>query len=282
LLATAPAALRAFHRAHYRPDTTTVVVVGDVDDKALRALLEEQLGGWRAEGPRPATPTLAPPTPPSERRLVTVHVPGAPQTVLRVGADAPKDLLPYTADVEVMNTLLGGSFTSRLNNNLREKNGYAYGAGSRLLYVDAGNVFFVRTSVATAVTAPAVAEIVNELERIRTPATDEEVTRARNLAALSLPSVFDSGRGTAQFWASLLTQRVEAKRVQAFMADALKVDAAALQRAATRVVRPDRIIVTAVGDMDAVASSLSSYGARTSMTAAELLPGLPADSDGEE
>src|SRR5690606_29357894 len=118
--------LRAFHTARYRPDTTTLIVVGDVNKKEITAALESAFAGWSAKGPAPAAPKLAPPVLRDKRALITLNVPDAPQTVLRVGSAGPRDLAPYTADVEVMNTLLGGSFTSRLNNNLREQHGYSY------------------------------------------------------------------------------------------------------------------------------------------------------------
>jgi zinc protease len=274
LLQTTPADLRAFHAARYRPDTTTLVVVGDVDRKKALAVLEEVFGSWSAAGAAPAPPTLAGPVPVTETHVVTVHVPSAAQTVLRVQAPAPADIQPYTADVEVMNTLLGGSFTSRLNSNLREAHGYSYGAGSRVALFSFGNVFLVRTSVATPVTAPATKEIFFELQRTKQEApTAEEAERARNLAALSVPSAFDNGEGTAGVWADIVARGTERARVQRFMADALKVDAPALAATAARVLA-DQWTLVAVGDMEAVGKDLESFGPRTTLTIDDLMPGL--------
>lgn len=274
LAQTGPADLRAFHLAHYRPDTTKLIVVGDIDRARLEKLLGEALGSWSASGPTPVSAPLGPPRALTERRVVAVNVPGAPQAGIRVQNPAPADLLPWTADVQVMNTLLGGSFTSRLNTNLREEHGYSYGAGSQLLLRKAGNIFVVRTSVATPVTAPAAREILGELERIQTLPAEDEVARARSLASLSLPSMFDSGASTARVWADVAARGYDPKRLQRFMADALQVDANALQDAARRVVKPNACTFVVVGDLDAVGKDLDGMGPRTTLQVEELLPGL--------
>lgn len=274
LVATTTKDLRAFHAERYRPDTTTLVVVGDVDRKTIQKVLEDTLGSWTATGPAPTTAPLAGPLPLTGNRVVTVHVPSAAQTVLRVQAPAPADIQPYTADVDVMNTLFGGSFTSRLNSNLREAHGYSYGAGSRIGLFSFGNVFLVRTSVATAVTAPAAKEIFHELQRMseQAPSADE-TERARNLAALSMPSAFDNGEATAGVWADIVARGTDPARVQRFMVDAVKVDAKSLQAAARRVLSPHWTLV-AVGNMEAVGSDLDSFGPRSTLTVEDLLPGL--------
>ena len=134
--------------------------------------------------------------------------------------------------------------------------------------------FVVRTSVATPTTGDATKEIIKELKRIREPATAEEVERARNLAALSVPSAFDNGRTTASVWATIAAQGTDPKRLQRFMEDAPKVDVKAVQAIANRVVDADKCTVVAVGDIDAVGKSLDAFGPRTALSIEDLLPGL--------
>ena len=274
LAKTTTADLKAFYGARYRPDTTTLVVVGDVDKAALQKILDDTLGAWTATGKAPDAPKLGAPLPLTSRTVVAVNVAGAPQTVLSVQNPAPAEIKPYTPDVSVMNTLLGGSFTSRLNSNLREEHGYSYGATSHLVLFKNGNAFMVRTSVATPVTGAAVKEIIKELTRIREPATAEEVERARNLAALSVPSAFDNGRSTAGLWATIAAQGTDPKRLQHFMEDAPKVDVKGVQAVAQRVVDADKCTIVAVGDMDAIGKDLDAFGPRTLLTIDDLLPGL--------
>lgn len=274
LLQTTPADLKAFYAARYRPDTTTLVVVGDISEGALKKALEESFGAWSASGPAPAAPTLRGPVARKARALYTVQVPDAPQTVLRVGMPAPAGTMPFTPDEDVMNTLLGASFTSRLNSNLREAHGYSYGARSFIAANRAGAVFSVSTSVNAPTTVPALKEIFVELERIRTPASDEEVARARNVSALSVPSAFDNGSGTANQWAYFAAQRLDRARLQQFMDQALKVDGKALQGAAMKLVRPDEAAVIVVGDIAQHGKDLPGGASATALSVDELLPGL--------
>lgn len=274
LVKTKTGDLRSFHAARYRPDTTALIVVGDIDKRSLLKVLEATVGAWTAEGPTPAAPKLAGPQKLSGRQVIAVNVPGAPQTSLRVQNPAPADIQPWTADVDVMNTLLGGSFTSRLNTNLREEHGYSYGAGSSVLLFDAGNVFLVRTSVATPVTGPAAGEILKELRRIQEPAAVDEIARAKNLAALSLPSAFDNGRSTATLWANAVARKVDPQRIVRFMDEAQKVDVAAVEKVARRVVAPDACTFVAVGDLKVVGKELEAVGPLTMVEVEELFPGL--------
>ncbi len=274
LVKTTTADMKSFYTAHYRPDTVTLVVVGDVSKSALKKLLEEDFGAWTATGKPPEQKKLAGPVALTKTTVVTVDVKNAPQTVLRVQNPAPPDLKPYTPDVVVMNTLLGGSFTSRLNQNLREQHGYTYGAGSRMILLPYGNVFMARAAVATPVTAPALKEMMGELERIRTPATAEEVDRARTLAALSIPSEFDNGRSTATLWAQIVSEKLDLDRVQKFMDEAPKVDVKQVQAVAGAVVKPDACTIVAVGDMSKVGKDLASFGPVKTLSVDELLPGL--------
>ncbi|MBI1944786.1 MAG: insulinase family protein [Deltaproteobacteria bacterium] len=274
LIKTTPADLKAFYAAHYRPDATTLVVVGDIEQGALKRLLEAELGAWTASGSPPAAPALRGPPARNSRALYTVQVPEAPQTVLRVGIPAPAGTLPFTPDADVMNTLLGASFTSRLNTNLRETHGYSYGAHSRVAASKSGALFSVMTSVNAPTTAPALAEIFLELDRIRTPATEEEAVRARNVAALTVPSAFDSGRATASQWALFAAQRLDRTRLQQFVDQAQQVDVKALQGAALRLVRPSEAAVIAVGDLAQHGKGIAGLDKAIVLTVDDLLPGL--------
>ena len=122
--------LQSFYRAHYRPDNATILVVGDVTPATLMPLLEKQFGGWKAEGMAPlvAEVPMAPQL--KSRQIYIVDKPEAAQSQIRIGwVGVARSTADYAA-LEVLNTILGGSFTSRLNQNLREKNGYSYGASS--------------------------------------------------------------------------------------------------------------------------------------------------------
>ncbi len=148
----------------------------------------------------------------------------------------------------MLNTILGGSFTSRLNQNLRETHGYTYGAGSGFGYRPVAGPFTASSDVQTAVTAPALTEFFNELRGIRNPVPAEELDKARNYVALSFPEPFGSVRGTASMLAELYLNDLPDDTYNHFTERILGVTAADVQRVARQYVDPDRVAVIVVGD----------------------------------
>jgi zinc protease len=154
--------------------------------------------------------------------------------------------------LQVLNTILGGSFTSRLNQNLREKNQYSYGASSRFEMRLSPGAFVAGAGIQTAKTADALREFFNELSAIHRPVTAEELQRAKNYIALSFPQQFET---TGDITANLETLRVYdlpddyfTKYVPAILA----VTANDVQRVAEKYIQPDRVAVVVVGDLKAI------------------------------
>ena len=256
--------IAAFHRTQWRADRAFFVVAGAVERDRVLPLLEKAFGSWKAEGsvpPQREISTAAPRRSPRKGfEVILVDRPGAAQSVLSAAGRTPEALRPFDPASAVMNTLLGGSFTSRLNDNLREQHGYAYGAGSGFDLRRRGGTFEAGASVATEVTAPALGELIRELTRIRTPASVQETERARTYYALSLPQEFATTREVAAFWAEVETMGVPAERVRTFPQAALRVDAAALAASAARDVRPEELVYVVVGDRAKVEKELRGAG----------------------
>lgn len=263
--------LRAFHTAQVRPDNAFVVVVGDIDRATLVSALEQAFSSWQAPAEKLAPAPRPEPAPLTDRCVVIVDRPAAPQSAVQVVSTLPLSLQPLDAPTAVMQTLLGGSFTSRLNNNLREEHGYSYGA-SYSVSTRPWHRASVNTSVASPVTLPALQEIMNELERIRTPATVEEIERARSYEALSFPAVLDGGRSLAFTWASWKEQELQSVAIAGYMKSVLQVDVAAAQKAAQSLVDPTKLVVVIVGDREKLKEGLAKFGTLSSLTAEELLP----------
>jgi zinc protease len=252
--------LVAFHAAHFAPDNAFVVVAGDVTRDEVRALLERHLGQWQRKAKKPAR-ALAPPEPPvAGARVLLVDKPGAPQSVIAAVARAPKGLLPLDPHADVMNTLLGGSFTSRLNQNLREDKGYSYGARSGFELKDLGNAFVAYSSVATPVTGPAAKEVLKELGLIRSYVEDTEARRARRYLALTYPSGFESTRSVASFWAWAEAEAVSPARVASYPADVLAVREGDVLQAALTHVEASEVRLVVVGDKAQVLEGLEALG----------------------
>ena len=249
--------LRAFHAARYLPAAATVVVAGDVTADVLPQL-ERAFGSWRAAGaPAPAVPA---PAPLKGRTVWLVDKPGAAQSAIRFGGVGPSWSAPGYPAAEVMNTLLGGSFTSRLNDNLREQHGYAYGAGSRFQRFRSGGLFLAASDVQTDKTAPAVTEFLKELARIRTPAAAEEVERARNYAALGYAGDFETTTQVARRMADRVVYDLPDGFFEEFVPKALATDVAALAAAARSAVDPAAMALVVVGDRAKVEAPLRALG----------------------
>jgi predicted Zn-dependent peptidase len=245
--------VRAFHARHYRPGNAALVIVGDVSRSVL-PILEKAFGSWPRGGAPP--PPLPEPPQVKGRRIVLVDKPAAAQSVIRIGRVGPPRSTPEHHAIEVMNTLLGASFTSRLNDNLREQHGYAYGAGSGFNYRLVAGQFQASADVQTPSTAPALAEFLKELERIRTPATAEEIERARNYLALGFAEDFETTRQVAAKVAEQIVYALPADYYVTFVPLALAIDVEKARAAAAATIDPANMVVVVVGDRKAIEDPL--------------------------
>jgi zinc protease len=270
--ATDAAALRAFWQAHYRPERAALVVAGDLSEAELRALVEPLFGTWKPIGDAaPAAPL--PPARPVAARTVLVDKPGAPQTALAVVAPGPFAAAPDAAAIKVMNAALGGLFTSRINNQLREVKGYTYGIFSGYTMGRERGQFGIRGSVRTDVTGAALTDMWKEIEAMRArPMGAAELNRVRNAQLLSLPGLFDTNfavvAGYAGNWASGLPMSAITDLPKKYGA----VTAASALKAARQHLDPAQLIVVAVGDKAKVQPQLEAIGRQVEVRDTEGQP----------
>jgi predicted Zn-dependent peptidase len=268
------AELRAFHTRHYRPENAALVVVGTIDAATLLPQLEKTFGAWQ-KGGQP-NPGIADAAPSYGRQLWLIDRPGAAQSVIRIGRVAPGRATPDFHALQVMNTLLGGSFTSRLNDNLREQHGYAYGASSRFDYRRAAGLFVAASDVQTPSTADALREFMSELQRIRTPARKDEVERARAFLAAGYASEFETTREIAAKLAEQFVFALLEDEFTSFVPKALDVDAKAVQRVATASIDPGNLAIVVVGDRAKIERGLQQLDlAAINVLSVEQLMGPP-------
>ena len=156
---------------------------------------------------------------------------------------------PDYAAVEVMNTDLGGLFSSRINMNLREAHGYTYGAGSFFNYHRAPGPFIVFSDVRTDVTAPATSEVFNELKRMRdTQMTPGELILSKDSIARSLPGRFERGTDAAASFAELFTYDLPLDYYSTLPDRINAVTIEQAQAMAQKYIQPEKMIVLALGD----------------------------------
>jgi zinc protease len=240
--------LRSFYRAYYRPGNAALIVVGDVKADSLMPQLEAAFGGWKGEGPSPSATPVPNAQQLAARQVYIIDKPGAPQSQIRIGGvGVPRSTPDYYA-VEVLNTILGGSFSSRLNQNLREKHGYTYGAGSSFVMRLSAGPFVASSGVETEVTAGALKEFFNELTGILKPVPSTELARARNYVALSFPGEFETAGDIARKLEELTVYRLPDDYFATYVSRIEAVSEADVQRVAQKYILPARFAVVIVGD----------------------------------
>jgi zinc protease len=239
--------LRHFWQQNYFPDDAALVVTGNIKLAVLKPLLEKQFGAWKAGKPAAAPAVASPET--TDAKLILVDRPGAPQTTLVCFSMGLPRSTPDYVPVEVMNTDLGGLFSSRINMNLREAHGYTYGAESFFNYHRAPGPFIVYSDVRTDVTAPSTTEIFNELRRMReTQMTLAELLLSKDSIARSLPGRFERGTEAAGTFAELFTYDLPLDYFSTLTDRINAVTIEQAQAAAQKYIFPDKMIILAVGD----------------------------------
>jgi predicted Zn-dependent peptidase len=239
---------RAFYKEHYVSGHATLVVVGDVTLEGVKADLERAFGAWPGGGPAPAAAAIPAAPQLSKREIVLVDKPGAAQSQIRIGLVGVPRSTPDYATLQVLNAALGGSFTSRLNLNLRERNGYTYGAGSTFDMRASAGPFLAAAPVQTDKTADALREFFVEFAEILKPIPETELEKTRNYVALSFPGEFETSRNLAQKLEELVVYGLPEDAYQSFVEAVTKVTAADVQQAAARYIQPDKMAVVIVGD----------------------------------
>jgi predicted Zn-dependent peptidase len=239
--------VRSFYEAYYRPNNSRLLVVGDVTLAEAKALIEARFGAWkRAEVP--AVPQAAAPAP-GARTFYLVDKPGAAQSVIRIGEPGVSRSSPDYFPLRVFGIILGGSFSSRLNQNLRETHGYTYGARAAFDMRRMPGAFVASASVVTAKTDSSLIEFFKELRRIRAEAVPAaEVEKAKSYLALGLPGNFETTADAAGQYLDLLANDLPLDEYGTFMQRIGKVTVADVQRVARQYTNPDHFAVVVVGD----------------------------------
>jgi zinc protease len=267
--------LVAFHARAYQPESSALVLVGDVSLEAAKASAQKYFAGYRK---RPGTKAPAiPPLPPAPQgqRVVVVDRPGAVQTALFVGQRFPARSAPGHEAREVLGEIVGGLFTSRINMNLREKHAYTYGASARPVATRNWGAFVVSSSVRTDVTAPALTEVVRELERARDPSlgaplTADEIGRAKADLLHTLGARLEHTSRIAQAITALFSVDLGNDYYSRYPTLLAAVDQPELATN-SGLLTPDDLVIVLVGDQKEIRPALEKNGLKPEAAAATLV-----------
>lgn len=254
--------VRAFH-ARFAANRSTLVVVGDVDPEALVKDLESTLGVWKTTGPAPAPrPRFDVKAEPGVVYLA--DKPGAVQSIVGVGRRWVGRKDPRYFATVIGNHVVGGDFLSRLNANLREKNGYTYGCGSAFGYRRTGSSWQVSTSVRADVTAEALKEVLGELDALAKdrPLDDQEIATARESETRSFPESFEDPGSIAGVLAGIASFQLAPDYLDTYLQNLKQAPDAEIRRVMLEILTPAERTILIVGDRASVEPKLKALGIR--------------------
>jgi len=245
------ASVRRFYERTFVPRRAKFIVAGDIAAAEASELLAARFGGWKvAAAPLPVPAMTVEPITNSAVKLFLVDKPGAAQSVISIGGPGVPRSSPDYAALVVMNTILGESFSSRLNSNLRETKGYTYGIGSGFDWQPVPGAFRISSGVRTDVTDSSLVEIFRELRRMQdAPVDATELARGKAYVALTIPGDFETIGQIVSELVTLDTFGLPLSSVSQFIMRVNAVTAADVQRVAKKYLPADRAAVVIVGDL---------------------------------
>ena len=247
--------IQRFYEMRYQPGTVTCIIAGDVSEDEGFRFVETAFGGWRGSGTTAVAASFKPAR--TSRALHIVSKPDARQAELRIGCVyLPRNHPDYHASV-VMNAVLGGLFSSRINLNLREKHGYTYGAFSSIEWRRQAGPFVVSSAVQSEVAAPAAREALGEIERFRNDLIDDdELTLATNYLVGVFPIRFETTAAIAGALAAQARYGLPEDFYDTYRDNMRAVTPKDVQRVAREHLDPGALQLLAVGDADTIRKPL--------------------------
>ena len=250
--------LRRFYRSHYAPNGATLVVVGDVTPSQVEHRVAALFGSWAR-----TTVPVAKAGPGVTAPATTVYLidkPGAAQSSFRIGSVGVPRSTPDYFPIIVMNTALGGSFTSRLNQDLREDRGYTYGASSQFDMRKDGGPFVAGAEVVSAKSDSALIEFMKQLRSIRDTIPTSELDKTKRYLQLELPSGFETDGQIAGRLSEVAVYGLPLDYYNNVVAQIGAVTQQQVQHVADRYIDPGHLTVLIVGDRKSIEGPIKALG----------------------
>ncbi len=252
--------LQRFHETWFRPNNATLIAVGDITMEELSSKLERLFAGWKpSDVPRK---NLAEVRHRDKQTIYLIDRPGSEQSIIFAGHVAPPAGTPEEIAIEAVNEILGGSFTSRINMNLREDKHWSYGAQSLVYNARGQRPFFVFSPVQSDKTKESVQEIAAELRGITTdrPATADELDRVRRSLTLSLPGRWETNRSVASSITQIVANDLPDDYYEQYGERIHALNLSEVNTTAGKVIRPENIVWVVVGDRAKIEPGLKELG----------------------
>lgn len=250
------ASLVEYHRTWFKPNNATMIVVGDTTMEEIRPKLEKLFARWRP-GDIP-TKNIAKVNLSDSQKVYLIDRPGSEQSIIFAGNIAPAVVDGNELAIEAMNEIIGGSFTSRINMNLRDEKAWAYGASTFLMSTKGQRPFIAYAPVQTDKTMESMAEIKRELVEYLGdhPATDAEISKAKNNSTLSLPGRWETANAVLRDIGEIVTYDLPDDYWDTYAKNVRDLSAQQIAAAAQQIIKPDNMIWVVVGDREKIESRI--------------------------
>ena len=251
--------LLAFYRTHFFPNNSTLIIIGDVNPAQIEQGIAGMFGGWQ-RGSVPEyqlgdAPKIA------GTAVYLIDKPGAAQSSFRIGSiGVPRSTRDYFA-LTVMNTALGGSFTSRLNQNLRETHGYTYGARSSFDMRRAAGPFTASAEVVAAKTDSGLIQFMKELNAIRDTVPSTELLKTKRYLQLGLPADFETTQQIAAALVPVALYGLPLDYYNNYVQNIEVITQSDVQRVARQYINPALLAIVIVGDRKSIEPGLRAVNA---------------------
>ena len=254
--------LRTFYRRHVHPRDAVLVAVGDIDLPTLKAQVERVLGSWQAPADAVTAPTLPTPPMPEKPRIFLIDRPDYAQSMIMAGELIPATGAPEDLAFRAVNAVLGGMFTSRINFNLREQKGWAYGAGSTLTDAKGQRPWMLYAPVQRDKTAAAMREMAAEISGIigSKPVTGEELGKAQKNMTLKLPGQFETAAQVAGGIQNITLYGLPEDYYDRFVRDIRALTPEQAASTARAWIDPRRLTWVVVGDLKKIEPEVRALG----------------------
>ena len=255
--------LARFHAQYFSPDNATLAVVGDFKTADVLPLVEKAFTDWKV-APTDAARVPTFPDPPKVPGTLTINLvdrPGSVQSnVLVCGKGVPRDN-PDVPEIGVLNSILGGGFSGRLFQNLRERHGYTYGSSSGFAMNRVTGIFSASAEVRNAVTAPAIEEILNEVRRLDAePVPDPELDMQRQYLAGNYLLSLENPGVVASRVQEIDLYKLPVDYFKTYASRVGKVSVDKIKELAGKYIRPDGLTVIVVGEAKEIQPALEKLG----------------------
>jgi zinc protease len=249
-----------YHKTWFKPNNATLVIVGDITLDEIKPKLEKLFKDWKpGDVPKKNISEVKQKDKPI---VYLVDKPGSPQSVLLAGHLAPPRSDPENIAIESMNNILGGTFTSRINMNLREDKHWSYGAASFIMGAKGQRPFLAYAFIQSDKTKESIQEIYKEISGIigTKPATEDELNKIKLNQILELPGSWETNNAVAQTLVDMVTYNLPDNYIETYINKVKSLNLDDINKNAKRVLHPDNIVWIVVGDKAKIESSIKELG----------------------